>query len=192
MGLPIQHPQPTISFSLCLTLGANAFSIAMGRSKLKKRVKQEISTKELAEDITETMKNTQVPIEDLPEKFLWMHVKSGTKIRNVLGYALKEFPNHDSIVWTGTGHGMGKAISCAELFKKKHEGLRQVTKLCYAKSKELKENASKDTQRIPEIHILLKKENIKDTSSKEVQTKQKRKLNDNTNSPSKKNKKKKT
>lgn len=58
-------------------------------------------------------------------------VKSGTKIRNVLGYALKEFENYNSVVWTAAGHGIGKAISCAELFKRKHEGLHQITKLRY-------------------------------------------------------------
>lgn len=58
-------------------------------------------------------------------------VKSGTKIRNVLGYALKEFANYNCIVWTATGHGIGKAISCAELFKKKQEGLHQITRLRY-------------------------------------------------------------
>lgn len=58
-------------------------------------------------------------------------VKSGTKIRNVLGYALKEFVNYNCIVWTAAGHGIGKAISCAELFKKKQESLHQITRLRY-------------------------------------------------------------
>lgn len=62
---------------------------------------------------------------------IWLKVKSGTKIRNVLGYALKEFPNYNSVVWTGVGQAIGKTISCVELFKRKHEGLHQVTKLRY-------------------------------------------------------------
>lgn len=122
----------------------------MGRSKLKKKLQQTA-----AEKLTTREESTsaKVPINNLPEKFLWMHVsprvfrnygtlfnfihkihmqvKSGTKIRNVLGYALKEFPSYNNIVWTGNGHGIAKVISCAEIFKRKHEGLHQVTKLCY-------------------------------------------------------------
>ncbi|CAL1675472.1 unnamed protein product [Lasius platythorax] len=125
----------------------------MGKSKLKKRLKRE-------EESTEEPTNTKVPIDNLPKKFLWMHVKSGTKIRKILGYALKEFPSHNSIVWTGIGQGIAKAISCAELFKRKHEGLHQVTKLCYIESEK---DITTETHRIPEVHILLTK-NIKDTT----------------------------
>lgn len=124
----------------------------MGKSKLKKKLKRS----ELVEELKSA--ESDVPIKNLPEKFLWMHVstrklqtttskllldfahatllfkvKSGTKIRNVLGYALKEFPKHDSVVWTGIGNGIAKTISCAELFKRKHADLHQVTKLRYVK-----------------------------------------------------------
>ncbi|KAL6445419.1 hypothetical protein ACFW04_002299 [Cataglyphis niger] len=126
----------------------------MGRSKLKKRLKRE-------EESTEEPTNTKIPIDNLPKKFLWMHVKNGTKIRKVLDYALKEFPNHNSIVWTGIGQGIAKAISCAELFKRKHEGLHQVTKLCYIEPE--KEDVTIEIHEIPEIHILLTKD-IKDTT----------------------------
>ncbi|XP_072748615.1 ribonuclease P protein subunit p25-like protein [Anoplolepis gracilipes] len=128
----------------------------MGRSKLKKRLKRE-------EESTEEPTSTKVPIDNLPKKFLWMHVKSGTKIRKVLDYALKEFSNHNSIVWTGIGQGIAKAISCAELFKRKHEGLHQVTKLSYIESENPKKDITTETQRIPAIHILLSKD-IKDTT----------------------------
>ncbi|XP_025268762.1 ribonuclease P protein subunit p25-like protein isoform X2 [Camponotus floridanus] len=128
----------------------------MGKSKLKKKLKQE---GESAEKST----STKVPIENLPQKFLWMHVKSGTKIRNVLDYALKEFPNYNSIVWTGIGQGIAKAISCAELFKRKHESLHQVTKLCYMEPENPKEDITTETHQIPEVHILLTKY-IKDTT----------------------------
>lgn len=56
-------------------------------------------------------------------------MKSGTKMRNVLEFAMKEFPNNDGILWTAAGEGVGKAISCAEIFKRKNPGLHQVTKL---------------------------------------------------------------
>lgn len=132
----------------------------MGRSKLKKKLQQTA-----AEKLTTREESTsaKVPINNLPEKFLWMHVKSGTKIRNVLGYALKEFPSYNNIVWTGNGHGIAKVISCAEIFKRKHEGLHQVTKLCYISSEKSKDDRATETRRISEIHILLTKD-IKDTT----------------------------
>ncbi|XP_012534957.1 ribonuclease P protein subunit p25-like protein isoform X2 [Monomorium pharaonis] len=134
----------------------------MGKSKLKKKLQQGKATVKETEKSTEPTVPT-VPIDNLPEKFLWMHVKSGTKIRNILSYALKEFSNHDSIVWTGIGHGIGKAISCAEIFKRKHEDLHQVTKLRYISSEKSKQDVATETHQIPEIHILLTK-NIKDTT----------------------------
>ncbi|XP_011159326.2 uncharacterized protein LOC105195567 [Solenopsis invicta] len=137
----------------------NSLPSKMGRKKLKKKLQQ---GKPIVEEIEKSTVPT-VPIDNLPEKFLWMHVKSGTKIRNVLCYALKEFPSYDSIVWTGTGYAIAKTISCAEIFKRKHEGLHQVTKLCYVNSEKSKEDIAAETRRIPEIHILLTK-NIKDTS----------------------------
>lgn len=121
----------------------------MGRSKLKKRPRREAAT-----ESTEEPKH-MVPIRNLPENFVWMHVKSSSKIRNVFAYALKEFPNHNSIVWTGIGQGIAKAISCAELFKRRHGGLHQITKLCHTET-ESKKDAEK-THRIPYIHILLTK-----------------------------------
>ncbi|KYQ55777.1 Alba-like protein C9orf23 [Trachymyrmex zeteki] len=127
----------------------------MGRSKWKK-IQQGKSTVRRTEEST----NKKVPIHNLPEKFLWMH--DGTKIRNVLGYALKEFPSYNSIVWTGTGSGIAKTISCAEIFKRKYKDLHQLTKLRYVSSEKSKEDAAK-THRIPEVHILLTKD-IKDTT----------------------------
>ncbi|XP_076674132.1 ribonuclease P protein subunit Rpp25 isoform X1 [Andrena cerasifolii] len=131
----------------------------MGKSKLKKKKWMKV----LEDEPTES----GIPIPNLPKKFLLMRVKSGTKIRNVLGYALKEFPNYESVVWTAAGHGIGKAISCAELFKKKQEGLHQITKLRYVESEkskaENKNGTTLETRHVPEIHILQAAE-VKDTS----------------------------
>ena len=54
-------------------------------------------------------------------------------MRNVLKYAIEHFPNHGTIIWSAAGSGIGRAISCAEIFKKKHPDLHQVTKLRYIK-----------------------------------------------------------
>lgn len=129
----------------------------MGRLKRKNNFRETKVTEE--EEVTKS-EYTDIPIPNLPNNFLWMRVNSGTKIRNVLGYALKEFPNHQCIVWTGIGKGVGKSISCAQLFKIKHEGLHQITKLRYVVSKRSKEKMKdiKEKARvIPEIHIFLSK-----------------------------------
>lgn len=100
----------------------------------------------------------KIPIANLPEDYLWMHVKSGTKMRNVLEYALEHFPKHSAIVWTAVGQGIEKGISCAEVFKRKHSGLHQVTKLRYvASDKTSGEPKDSKQSRIPEIHIFLSK-----------------------------------
>ncbi|XP_076279373.1 ribonuclease P protein subunit Rpp25 [Lasioglossum baleicum] len=133
--------------------------IIMGKSKFKKT--------KWTKNLSEEPEDSGVPIPNLPKNFLSMRVKSGTKIRNVLGYALKEFPNYNCVVWTSAGHGIGKAISCAELFKKEQKGLHQITKLRYTQSEKSKtENANGDKstiRHVPEIHIMLAKE-VKDTS----------------------------
>nr|XP_033321906.1 uncharacterized protein LOC117218016 isoform X1 [Megalopta genalis] len=127
----------------------------MGRSKSKK-TKWTKNLKMEPED------SGRVPIPNLPKNHLLMRVKSGTKIRNVLGYALKEFPNYNCIVWTSAGHGIGKAISCAELFKKKQPGLHQITKLRYTESEKSKTESANGgetaSRHVPEIHIMLTKE----------------------------------
>ncbi|XP_053988757.1 ribonuclease P protein subunit p25-like protein [Hylaeus volcanicus] len=131
----------------------------MGRSNLKK--------KKWTKNLEEEPNDSGVPIPNLPNKFLLMRVKSGTKIRNVLGHALKEFPNYGCVVWTSAGQGIGKAISCAELFKKKQEGLHQITNLRYVQSEKSKAEdkleTKTETRHVAEIHILLTKE-VKDTT----------------------------
>ncbi|XP_043271565.1 ribonuclease P protein subunit p25-like protein [Venturia canescens] len=125
----------------------------MARSKLKKK-------KQIPRPMDEDrVDQTKIPIPNLPEKFLLMKVKSGTKIKNVLEYSLKEFASEGSVVWSGIGQGIGKVISCAEIFKRKISGLHQITKLRYVQSNNSKdgkknENATIDRM-VPEIHILL-------------------------------------
>lgn len=131
----------------------------MGKSKSKR--------KKWTKNITDEPTESTIPIPNLPEKFLLMRVKTGTKIRNVLGYALKEFSKYNNVIWTAAGHGIGKAISCAEIFKKKQGNLHQITKLRYVESEksktERKGDLNAENRHVPEIHILLAKD-IKDTS----------------------------
>lgn len=63
---------------------------------------------------------------------MFLKVSGGSKIQNLLRHALSEFPKCKSVVWTGSGAGVGKAVSCAEIMKKKFNNkLYQINKICY-------------------------------------------------------------
>ncbi|KAG7196503.1 hypothetical protein KM043_018512 [Ampulex compressa] len=133
----------------------------MDKSGAKKRRKHRWGGKSDSQPVVPA--ELGIPISDLPSKLLFMRVKSSTKIRNMLRYALKEFPNYECIVWTAMGHGIGKAITCAELFKRKLDGLHQITKLHYVQSDKPRPNKeTKMTVRsIPQIYTFLARD-VKD------------------------------
>lgn len=85
-------------------------------------------------NVEEELTKEQIPIEVLPGQFLWMHVKGGSRIFNLVEYAKKALESGDqrALVWSGTGGGIGKTISCAEIMKKDFE-LHQITRVCYRK-----------------------------------------------------------
>ncbi|XP_055374447.1 ribonuclease P protein subunit p25-like protein [Condylostylus longicornis] len=113
------------------------------------------------ENVEEELTRDNIPIECLPQKFLWMHVKGSTKISNVIEYAKKALDSGEyrSIVWTGSGGGIGKTISSAEIMKRDYD-LHQVTRLCYQKIEEYWDPITKGleqivaSRQIPCIHIL--------------------------------------
>ncbi|XP_011297265.1 ribonuclease P protein subunit p25-like protein [Fopius arisanus] len=121
----------------------------MGRSRLKKCRK--------IVNADETHEKTEGKlINNLPDKLLIMRVKSGTKIRNVFQYSIKEFTKYEGVLWTGGGQAVGKVITCAEMFKRQYKCLHQITKLQYIESKKNSE-ADTDQKQVPEIHIYLTK-----------------------------------
>jgi ribonuclease P/MRP protein subunit RPP25 len=85
-------------------------------------------------NVEEELSREHIPIEMLPQKFLWMHVKGGTKVSNVVDYAQNALKSGEqrSIVWSGSGGGVQKTISCAEIMKRDFN-LHQVTRLAYQK-----------------------------------------------------------
>lgn len=65
-----------------------------------------------------------------------IQVKGGTKVPNVVEFAKKSFEakEHRSVVWSGSGGGVTKTISCAEIMKRDSESeLHQITRICYRK-----------------------------------------------------------
>lgn len=57
------------------------------------------------ENIEEELSKDKIPIENLPENFLWMHVKGGTKVQNVIEYARNALDSSEyrAVVWSGSG-----------------------------------------------------------------------------------------
>ncbi|KAG4077065.1 hypothetical protein HA402_016052 [Bradysia odoriphaga] len=125
-------------------------------------------------NVEEELTKDAIPIENLQQNFLWMHVKGGTKVSNVVDFAKKAFDSkeHRSVVWSGSGGGVTKTISCAEIMKRDSESeLHQITRLCYRKVEEYWEPQLEGleqivaTRQIPCIHILLSLDKIDETAS---------------------------
>lgn len=83
-------------------------------------------------NVEDEMTRNDIKIENLPEDFLWMHVKGGTAVPNVTEFAKKALKSgeHRTLVWTGYGGGVGKTISCAEILKRDFP-LHQITRMCF-------------------------------------------------------------
>ncbi|XP_033224940.1 ribonuclease P protein subunit p25-like protein [Belonocnema kinseyi] len=131
----------------------------MGKSKRKKNKRIELDPP--------TVDSKEGTIQNLPEKFINMQVKNGSKMRKILEYAIKEFANHDAILWTAAGEAVTKAISCVEIFKRQHAGLHQITKLGSIQSKKSLEEKDKDgkvkVRYVAQINILLTRETTQKT-----------------------------
>ncbi|XP_067631618.1 ribonuclease P protein subunit p25 [Eurosta solidaginis] len=87
------------------------------------------------ENIEQELTKDDLPFEDclpkLPQKdFLWMHVKGGTKVHNVLNYAKNALDKGEyrTVVWSGSGGGVVKTVSCAEILKRSYP-LHQLTRM---------------------------------------------------------------
>ncbi|XP_042609020.1 ribonuclease P protein subunit p25a [Cyprinus carpio] len=110
------------------------------------------------------------PIPGLPSEVLEMRVKEGSKIRNLLGFAMSRIQGDghtapaSQVMFSGTGRAVTKTITCAEIMKRKVRGLHQLTKLQYRTVTEVWESQENDPlqmtvhRTLPSICILLSKE----------------------------------
>ncbi|XP_041365738.1 ribonuclease P protein subunit p25-like protein isoform X2 [Gigantopelta aegis] len=95
-----------------------------------------------------------------------MKVTAGSKIKNVIGYALKKLqePEVRYLSWNGSGHAVTKTVTCAEITKKKFKGLQQITKIRFKRIEEFWEPKLEGLERlkvnrdIPAISVLLSKD----------------------------------
>ncbi|XP_028673314.1 ribonuclease P protein subunit p25-like protein [Erpetoichthys calabaricus] len=118
--------------------------------------------------IQTTEKPCPMPFQELPSDTPEMKVKDGSKIRNLVGFAIRHMEKEEArcIVFTGSGNAVCKAISCVEILKQHIKGLHQVTKLLYKLTEELWEplepTAGLDSltvkRNVPAIYVLLSKD----------------------------------
>ncbi|XP_074534343.1 ribonuclease P protein subunit p25-like protein [Halichoeres trimaculatus] len=87
-----------------------------------------------------TEDSSPFPIPGLAADILHMQVKEGSKIRNLLRFATARMQGEGKdnsgtslrqVVFTGSGRGVTKTITCVEILKRKVGGLHQVSKLFY-------------------------------------------------------------
>lgn len=83
-----------------------------------------------------------LPFPDLPPDVVEMKVKEGSKIRNLMNFAMAqmELKGRRQIVFSGCGRAVTKTITCVEIMKRKLGGLHQVTKVRYKTLWEVWEN----------------------------------------------------
>ncbi|XP_056647586.1 ribonuclease P protein subunit p25-like protein isoform X2 [Diorhabda sublineata] len=118
-------------------------------------------------NVEEPFDRNKIPIPNLPNNFLWMQVRGGSKIRNLLRHAINEFPEVKHVVWTGFGPSVSKCITCAEIMKREfNNSLHQITRLCYRHIEEYWDPLLPDLdqlivrRKLPMIHIYLSSENL--------------------------------
>ncbi|KAK2842434.1 hypothetical protein Q5P01_012634 [Channa striata] len=120
-----------------------------------------------------TEESSHYPIPSTAADVLHMRVKEGSKIHNLLRLVtarLQEERRDSSgrslrqVVFTGSGRGLTKTITCVEILKRKIGGLHQLNKLYYKTVNEVWENAQQGApavtvpKTVPAISILLSKD----------------------------------
>lgn len=133
--------------------------------------------------VCRTEEDSPCPFPGLASGVLEMRVKEGSKIRNLMGFAMARMQGEKAgsnggvsgvsgvgggglrqVVFTGSGRAVTKTITCAEIMKRKVGSLHQLTKLQYKVVKEVWESteggASEMTvhRTVPSISILLSKD----------------------------------
>ncbi|MBN3284384.1 RP25L protein, partial [Polyodon spathula] len=108
------------------------------------------------------------PFTGLPPETPEVKVKDGSKIRNLMGFAIGRMESDTArhILFSGTGKAVAKTISCVEIMKRRVKGLHQLTRLLYRHIEEhwepLVPEAGLDTltvkRNVPAIWVLLSKD----------------------------------
>ncbi|KAM4809223.1 ribonuclease P protein subunit p25-like protein [Rhinophrynus dorsalis] len=118
-------------------------------------------------------KPMDIPFTGLPSDIIDMKVKDGSKIRNLMGFAVGKMENESvrQILFSGSGKALSKTITCVEIMKRRLKDLHQITKIFYRQTEEIWEPIVPDVgldpltvkRNSPAICVLLSKDPL-DTS----------------------------
>lgn len=113
-------------------------------------------------------KPSPLPFTNLPSDIIEMKVKDGSKIRNLMGYAIGKMEQETTrqMLFSGVGKAINKTITCVEIMKRRLKDLHQITKVFFQQIEEIWEpivpEAGLDPltvkRNIPAICVLLSKE----------------------------------
>ncbi|XP_068128562.1 ribonuclease P protein subunit p25-like protein [Hyperolius riggenbachi] len=89
--------------------------------------------------VREEEKAQDPPFSALPPDIIDMKVKDGSKIRNLMGFAIGKMESDGvrQILFSGTGKALSKTITCVEIMKRRVKNLHQVTKVFYRPREEI-------------------------------------------------------
>ncbi|NXA41129.1 RPP25 protein, partial [Eudromia elegans] len=118
--------------------------------------------------VSTSEEESPLPFPELPPGVVEMKVKEGSKIRNLMGFAMAHMEREGSrqIVFSGCGRAVTKTITCVEIMKRKLGGLHQLTKVRYQTLREVWESAEPGGaphrltvhKNVPSICILLSRD----------------------------------
>nr|XP_008118796.1 PREDICTED: ribonuclease P protein subunit p25-like protein [Anolis carolinensis] len=113
-------------------------------------------------------KPSPLPFTNLPPDIIEMKVKDGSKIRNLMGYAIGKMESDAmrQVLFSGAGKAISKTITCVEIMKRRMKHLHQITKVFFKLIEEIWEpivpEAGLDPltvkRNIPAICVLLSKD----------------------------------
>ncbi|XP_075049857.1 ribonuclease P protein subunit p25-like protein [Mixophyes fleayi] len=113
-------------------------------------------------------KPVEMPFAAIPPDIIEMKVKDGSKIRNLMGFAIGKMESESvrQITFSGAGKALSKTITCVEIMKRSVKDLHQITKIFYRQTEEIWEPIVPDVgldpltvkRNCPSICVLLSKD----------------------------------
>ena len=111
----------------------------------------------------EHLSKENIPFEDLPENFSWAEVTGSSRVRALVGPLGKQLRQEKVLVVSGSGASTGKAVTLAEIIKRRQKHVHQRMEVGERIIQEFWEPKPEIegldtlvvTRRIPTLHILL-------------------------------------
>lgn len=81
----------------------------------------------------------ETPFAALPPDVIEMKVKDGSKIRNLMGFAIGKMEGETvrQMLFSGSGKALSKTITCVEIMKRRVKDLHQITRIFYRQTEEI-------------------------------------------------------